>query len=393
MPPAPRPISSRTPHSSRPSHHHQSTTTDHPPSSLDLLFSYSRSAGFYGENLPHAPSFVQAYRRPGHDRDATDESEAITTEEGEGGTTTDDLTEGEVEGEEGVEWSDDDGNFLHPPWADDAQLPRNAVVTRPAAPATRRESVQTAWTGETPSSTATETGETTPLLAPIDPPSGSAAARGRRPSTFTKEVWKARIEEHRGESSWGQTLFNTFALFLFSPLLFFPHLFIHFLLHMLTFGAYRINVLIGVGLLADPLAMADSGWALGIAILIFCSFTTFCSSYSFSSPCPTSSHLIPPLITHTLRATDTAVLLSRLMRLHPSSHTYADVLIRAYGPWTRSLIYFLFVLELSTFSVAAVELFADSISSLYPKVGVVVFKLIAFGMCASLLPSLLPPAV
>lgn len=78
------------------------------------------------------------------------------------------------------------------------------------------------------------------------------------------------------------------------------------------------------------------------------------------------------------------------MRLHPSSHTYADVLIRAYGPWTRSLIYFLFVLELSTFSVAAVELFADSISSLYPNVGLVAFKLVAFGMCAPLLPLSFP---
>ncbi|GAA5849235.1 hypothetical protein JCM8547_006489 [Rhodosporidiobolus lusitaniae] len=331
MPPAPRPIQprQRAPHSSRPQ--------DHPPSSLDLLFSYSRSAQFYGDNISSAPSFVERSRlhgRPDLDATTTDEESAIatgdgtTTDEREGDTTTDDLED------EGEGWSEEEDGaaILQAPWHSDGEhLPPNAI-SRPAASPRRREGSQTPQPGAAAD-------EQTPLLGV--PPSSSVPSRPssappvastgqRRPSTFSKENWKAKIEEHRGESSWGQTLFNT------------------------------INVLVGVGLLADPLAMADSGWAFGIGLLLFCSFTTFF----------------------------TALLLARLMKLHPSSHTYADVLIRAYGPWTRSLIYFLFVLELSTFSVAAVELFADSLASLYPKVGVAAFKFIAFGI---LLPTTFLP--
>ncbi|GAA5844839.1 hypothetical protein JCM11251_007343 [Rhodosporidiobolus azoricus] len=332
MPPAPRPITSRgRPTSSRQQH-------DHPPSSLDILFSYSRSAQFYSEAVANAsnPSFIDDRRWRG--RSGTDEEEGAGAITGTEEETTTDSREPQTTTTDDEEWTGEeaDGDEEAAPWFDGRsgaeQLPPNALPapssSTPTHPAQRGRL-------DTPAS------EHTPLLGRGPPPSASpslgfrpssahlTANRERRPSTF-KEEWKAKIEEHRGESSWGQTLFNT------------------------------INVLIGVGLLADPLAFADSGWVLGVALLLFCSFVTFY----------------------------TALLLARLMRLHPSSHTYADVLIRAYGPWTRSLIYFLFVLELSTFSVAAVELFADSMASLYPKIGVVVFKVVAFGI---LLPTTFLP--
>ncbi|GAA6043589.1 hypothetical protein JCM8097_005271 [Rhodosporidiobolus ruineniae] len=329
MPPAPRPIA--------PSRRQQAPPP-HPPSSLDLLFSYSRSAGFYGENIP---SFVDRHRRPGHLDQSTDEEGAITGE-GEGeGTTTDDH-EGETDDDEHGWGHADEEGLLEGHWDERGrggagptafpgeQLPPNAL------PARRTSSTKPLHPSPLhPPPPATET---TPLLRPPAPSPGprvssappSSTPSARRPSTFSKENWKARIEEHRGESSWGQTLFNT------------------------------INVLIGVGLLADPLAMADSGWFCGVSLLLFCSFVTFY----------------------------TALLLARLMRLHPSSQTYSDVLIHAYGPATRHFILFLFILELGTFSVAAVELFADSMASLYPKVGLVLFKVIAF---AILLPTTFLP--
>ncbi|GAA5974462.1 hypothetical protein JCM11641_003230 [Rhodosporidiobolus odoratus] len=339
MPPAPRPISSR-----RPAQAPISRQEEAIPSSLDLLFSVSRSAGFYGENVAsvhNRPSFVERYKRPeqynGEGGRTTDEESALFT--GDGDTTLgegDTTTEADEDEEREGGWGDDeDGTFQ--PWQFDSmgrrgrqqeQLPPNAI----RSPLPGLPGAQGVVDERTPLLAGPSSG--TPARSAVSsavPPSvieGHLTAR--RHSNFSKEVWKQKIEEHRGESSWGQTLFNT------------------------------INVLIGVGLLADPLALADSGWLFGMMLLLFCSFVTYY----------------------------TAILLARLMALHPSSKTYADVLIRAYGPNFRSVIYFLFVVELSTFSVATVELFADSLASLYPAVGALAFKVIAF---AVLLPTTFLP--
>lgn len=136
-----------------------------------------------------------------------------------------------------------------------------------------------------------------------------------------------------------------------------------------------VNVLIGVGLLADPLAFADSGWIFGTLLLLFCALVTNCTYH------PTSITALRSRLTR-LSCADTAKMLAAMMRQDRHSHTYADVLIRAYGgKYTPSLIYFLFLVELLTFSVATVELFADSMASLFPKVGALAFKLISYGMC------------
>ncbi|GAA5897381.1 hypothetical protein JCM5296_004148 [Sporobolomyces johnsonii] len=381
-------------------------------SSLDLVFSYTRSAAFFGENLPSGPSFVDSdrYRRPGFPQD---EENSFTGAEGEGddstvgrgesdwGRTTDADTEGITtsEGEgDGEGWSGDDlaggdDTLLVGGRWDREQLPRNAVVRPPPPPIPRQMHVRHESSadsigvpspqavrsffrdrsppphpppGSSPTSAPFRSGwtgspstERTPLLTPSYSPPDSvpfprrtaevtaalashakrtspvnAAEEGRttqrRPSTFSREAWKAAIEEHRGESTYGQTLFNC------------------------------VNVLVGVGLLADPLAFADAGWVLGTLLLLFCALVT---NY-------------------------TAKMLASLMRLDPSTHTYADVLIRAFGPRTRRWIYALFVLELGTFSVAAIELFADSMSSLFPTLSSTAFKIMSY---AILLPTTFLP--
>jgi len=42
-------------------------------------------------------------------------------------------------------------------------------------------------------------------------------------------------------------------------------------------GTCSVNVLVGVGLLADPLAFAYGGWILGVLLLLFCALVTNCT--------------------------------------------------------------------------------------------------------------------
>ncbi|GAA6009630.1 hypothetical protein JCM11491_001039 [Sporobolomyces phaffii] len=376
-----------------------STTTPF-RSSLDLVFSFSRSAGFFGENLPSGPSFVdeQRYRpagyEPGDDDepDEEDDSERGRSHEREttGGTTTSEFDD-ESYGVDSADWTREEVEptaqpLLAPlPTTATEQLPRNAklrtnldnnpyaqhqarqprsILSSPA-PSFSSNSVASSppskspFTLPPPHRTKFDTArdddvagderarllpaaETTtvpphvpasrrrssataakPSYGTLDsaleggPPAGTFQHRQRRASTFSKEAWKAAIEEHRGESTWFQSLFNT------------------------------VNVLVGVGLLAEPLAFAYGGWFLGTVLLLFCALVT---NY-------------------------TAKMLAALMRLDPTQHTYADVLIKAFGPRSRRWIYALFVIELGTFSVAAIELFADSLNSLFPRVSSNLFKL------------------
>ncbi|GAA6050742.1 hypothetical protein JCM3770_006603 [Rhodotorula araucariae] len=322
-------------------------------SSLDLVFSFSRAAGFFGENLPTGPSFVDRDRYPHPTLDGDHLAESSTREWSDGEPV------GDGEGADGHDddepWSGEEPDPGAPLWDEGGAsqgrprepLPPNALprgrsarrVSRGAAPALEHLP-KSAWRDQPPPT------ERTALLppSPSSSPYGSAAHASfadavaddegpplsgitrirssgkRRASTFSREAWKAAIEEHRGESTWGQTLFNT------------------------------VNVLIGVGLLADPLAFADAGWIFGTVLLLFCALVT---NY-------------------------TAKMLAAMMRQDRSSATYADVLIRAYGSWARSTIYFLFVVELATFSVATVTLFADSMSSLFPRFSPFFFKLVSY---------------
>jgi vesicular inhibitory amino acid transporter len=102
-----------------------------------------------------------------------------------------------------------------------------------------------------------------------------------------------------------------------------------------------VNTLIGVGILALPLAMNYSGWVLGILFFCFAALTT---CY-------------------------TAKLLAKCADVDGSLITFADLAFVSFGPWARVGVSILFILELLGACVALVVLFADSLSALLPSAG------------------------
>lgn len=226
-------------------------------SSLDLVFSFSRSAAFFGSNLPSSPSFVARYRRPSQ---AGDEEESVADGEGDreerDRTTSEDRASGPTESSD---WSDDGLDDQR--W-DGETLPRNAVAT--ASPGSNNRSTTNSSRPSGPrrntsdgsgqplaSSLASspsqsprshvhyslaptspelpQTNERTTLLSPPQPnstatyssfPSTSLSKNSRlsphlggtrRLSVISSEGWVEAVEEKRGRSTYGQTLFNTCA--------------------------------------------------------------------------------------------------------------------------------------------------------------------------------------
>ncbi|KAJ9659059.1 hypothetical protein H2198_003348 [Neophaeococcomyces mojaviensis] len=115
------------------------------------------------------------------------------------------------------------------------------------------------------------------------------------------------------------------------------------------------NVLIGVGILALPLAVRYSGWVIGIAVLTLAALVT---AY-------------------------TATLLAKCLDTNTASTTYGDIAFLAFDSWGRGLVESLFILELTAANVALIILFADSMHSLIPSIGTLYWKTI---IAISLLP-------
>ncbi|KAI7188920.1 vacuolar amino acid transporter-like protein 1 [Hortaea werneckii] len=109
-----------------------------------------------------------------------------------------------------------------------------------------------------------------------------------------------------------------------------------------------VNVLIGVGILALPLAFKMSGWIPG---LIFFAFAGISTSY-------------------------TAKLLAKCADVDGSLITFADLAYVSFGPWARIGTSILFSLELIAACVALVVLFADSLDALIPGWGDVEWKIV-----------------
>lgn len=109
-----------------------------------------------------------------------------------------------------------------------------------------------------------------------------------------------------------------------------------------------VNVLIGVGILALPLAMKYSGWIPG---LIFFGFAGISTRY-------------------------TAKLLAKCADIDGSLITFADLAYVSYGPWARVGVSIIFSLELLGACIALVVLFADSLDSLVPGWGVTEWKVV-----------------
>ena len=113
------------------------------------------------------------------------------------------------------------------------------------------------------------------------------------------------------------------------------------------------NVMIGVGILALPLAVHYSGWVIGIAMLTAVAIVT---EY-------------------------TAKLLARCLDTNTASTTYGDVAFLALGSTGRSLVEVTFLLELTAANVALIILFGDSMNSLVPSIPVLTWKaILALGL-------------
>lgn len=97
-----------------------------------------------------------------------------------------------------------------------------------------------------------------------------------------------------------------------------------------------VNVLIGVGLLALPVGLLNSGWVLGVPILLLCCLVTCW----------------------------TAMLLSRALDTDSTLMTYADLGHAAYGSIAKLLISLLFTTDLLGLGVSLILLFSDSLYSL-----------------------------
>ncbi|KAH9825581.1 vacuolar amino acid transporter 1-like [Teratosphaeria destructans] len=109
-----------------------------------------------------------------------------------------------------------------------------------------------------------------------------------------------------------------------------------------------VNVLIGVGLLALPLAMRLAGWVPG---LLFFAFAGLSTAY-------------------------TAKLLAKCADVDASLITFADLAYVSFGPAARLATSLLFSLELVAACVALVVLFADSLDALVPGHGLTAWKLV-----------------
>lgn len=107
-----------------------------------------------------------------------------------------------------------------------------------------------------------------------------------------------------------------------------------------------VNVLIGVGLLALPLALKYSGWVFGLIFFVFAAITT---QY-------------------------TAKLLAKCLDVDNSLITFADLAYVSFGSKARVATSILFSLELIATCVALVVLFADSLDALIPGWGVTEWK-------------------
>ncbi|TFK57351.1 hypothetical protein OE88DRAFT_1651027 [Heliocybe sulcata] len=188
-----------------------------------------------------------------------------------------------------------------------------------------------------PASTPRPFGERTPLLrkptsrsavggdaAPMVQPSGLTAPQSQKQvgGALTHRVSTASLKSTKhnfgGKSTFGQTLFNSIA------------------------------ILLGIGMLSEPLAFAYAGWIGGTFLIIFYGYIT---CY-------------------------TAKILAHIILDDPRLRSYADIGRKAFGPKSMPLTSAMFCLELFAVSVALVTLYADSLHSVLPTYSADTYKLL-----------------
>ncbi|KAJ7743332.1 transmembrane amino acid transporter protein-domain-containing protein [Mycena metata] len=160
----------------------------------------------------------------------------------------------------------------------------------------------------------TSTAANDTLAVPLAGSSNGPAALRRRSSAASARSMKYN---YGGQSTFGQTLFNSIA------------------------------ILLGIGMLSEPLAFAYAGWGTGLALIIFYGYI---SCY-------------------------TAKILAGIILSDPRLRSYADIGRKAFGPRSTLIISILFCLELFAVSVILVTLYADSLHSLIPRYSSDTYKL------------------
>ncbi|KAF7373238.1 Aa-trans domain-containing protein [Mycena sanguinolenta] len=138
-----------------------------------------------------------------------------------------------------------------------------------------------------------------------------------------------------GQSTFGQTLFNSIA------------------------------ILLGIGMLSEPLAFAYAGWGMGFVLIVFYGYI---SCYTFVV------YRVPPLLTLNTML-HSAKILAGIILSDPRLRSYADIGRKAFGPRSTLVISVLFCLELFAVSVILVTLYADSLNSLLPQYSSNTYKL------------------
>ncbi|KAK4512941.1 uncharacterized protein ATC70_003652 [Mucor velutinosus] len=111
-----------------------------------------------------------------------------------------------------------------------------------------------------------------------------------------------------------------------------------------------VNVLVGIGVLALPLAFRCAGWLFGSLISMFCALST---NY-------------------------TAKVIAHCLDAWPNSTTYGDMGAAAFGDRVRTFVSVVFVVELMTIGVAMVVLLGDGIESLFPSVDMIALRIASF---------------
>ncbi|CAG8675373.1 1345_t:CDS:2, partial [Racocetra persica] len=111
-----------------------------------------------------------------------------------------------------------------------------------------------------------------------------------------------------------------------------------------------VNILMGIAILALPLAFKYSGWVIGLSIFSFCLIST---NY-------------------------TAKILKKCLDTDPECLTYADLAYLAYGQKGKIFVGFLFLMDLYNAAVALMILVGDSLKILFPQVDLTRLKLIVF---------------
>ncbi|KAJ6502783.1 transmembrane amino acid transporter protein-domain-containing protein [Mycena vitilis] len=196
-------------------------------------------------------------------------------------------------------------------------LPTATILRSSEQPDQPEQSERTPLLRKTISFTSTPHPERTAASTSVlSGPSGFPTRPGLRSRSSGASVRSVK-SNYGGQSTFGQTLFNSIA------------------------------ILLGIGMLSEPLAFAYAGWGMGFALIILYGYL---SCY-------------------------TAKILAGIIVSDPRLRSYADIGRKAFGPRATLLVTILFCLELFAVSVILVTLYGDSLNALIPQYSSNTYKL------------------